>query len=101
MDGREDGEVNVVVGFGLMHLLGEEGVVEKAVHDVLTAEAAADDVLPVAVVGVGEHVYLVPFGLELTDDVEAVLGYADAAGVPCVDDLLEACACGAEGEEAL
>ena len=67
-------------------------MLKKLVYDVLSAKAAADNVLPVGIVGVGQHVDAVALLTQLLHFLETVLGDADATGVPRVNDLLS---CGA------
>ena len=89
LDLLKEGEVDVIVGFGQMHLLGEEHAVEVAIDLLLTSETAVHDVYPMGIVGVKQHVGVVAFLLEFHYFVETVLGNADAAGVPSIQHLLE------------
>ena len=79
MDGAEDSRI----GFGHMHLLREEELIEMAVETICTI-----DEIEMQLISVGEQIDGVTVCAEPVDDIQSPLWQIVEHGHPCVHDLL-------------
>ena len=80
------GKEDIAVGFGHVHLLREEEVVEVLLC--LAPEMLLGNMHPVRLVGVGQEMHLVALCPQLPDKLQFAGRYVQQAVVPCLQHLL-------------